>query len=191
MRMDKSDSKAVAFADQEGTEYLRRSRDDRLHIPRLPIIKRPGRVWELSGGAALLHLGFVDLPRARLKNLVYNLFDMVTGSRKSRAEMTQGLADQGLTSSAKVSLGELPPPWLELLTDCGTLKAAADLSLRDGGWRAQQVLSWLSDGMGPGRFTGITALEFASDIKFPSFDPEETGRTVRMLRRLARDTSWQ
>jgi len=122
-RRDKGDMKAVGFADQEGAAFRRSARDDRLHTPRIPHIPRPGQVWELKTAAAgrpphvaVLHFGFSQLANARMKNVVYNMFDVVTGTAKTPAEMNAGLDAMGITTAAqqritRAALATAPPAW--------------------------------------------------------------------------------
>lgn len=87
---------------------------------------RHGSAYELrnsiGGGdkgpphTAVLHFGFSSLRNARLKNAVYNMFDVVTGTRKTKGEMNRGFFDQGLTleSEARIvrdALRESPETW--------------------------------------------------------------------------------
>ena len=122
-RRDKGDMKAVGFADQEGAAFRRSARDDRLHTPRIPHIPRPGQVWELKTAAAgrpphvaVLHFGFSQLANARMKNVVYNMFDVVTGTAKTPAEMNAGLDAMVITTPAqqritRAALATAPPAW--------------------------------------------------------------------------------
>lgn len=194
-RSDKIDMKAVAFADQEGAAFLRSAKDDRLHTPRIPHFPRPGEAWELKTAeeghppqVAVLHFGFSHLANARMKNVIYNFFDVVTGTAKTREEMDAGLDAQGITSASERKISRdfvvaSPPEWRKCLGHAFDASVLASSPVAP--WREAQALAWLAQD--PVRFAGLAALQVLGEhAGLESLPAAARPRARAMLSRLAR-----
>lgn len=198
-RSDKADFKPIGFVDQPGAGFRRRSTDDRLHTPRLPYIPRPGNAFELRSQtdpphAAVLHFGFSNLGNARMKNVIYNMFDVVTSSAKQVTEMNTGLTSQGLTHEAETSivrrhLATIPQTWAACLASY-SFEPAAFESGAPAPWRETLALGWLfedrkQEGPGLANFSGMQAMQVLAMHNFTSVPQESVGRLRRLISRLA------
>jgi hypothetical protein len=194
-RSDKADFKPIGFVDQPGAGFRRRSSDDRLHTPRLPYIPRPGSAFELRSEtdppyAAVLHFGFSNLQNARMKNVIYNMFDVVTGSAKRVEEMNNGLELQGLTREAETTiarrhLAAIPHTWAACLASYG-FDAKAFESGAPAPWREALAIEWLLDVEGgAARFAGMQAMRVLAMHAFTSVPQDHLARLRRLVSRLA------
>ena len=198
-RSDKADFKPIGFVDQPGAGFRRRSTDDRLHTPRLPHIPRPGNAFELRSQtdpphAAVLHFGFSNLGNARMKNVIYNMFDVVTSSAKKVDEMNTGLVLQGLTRDAEAAivhnhLARIPSTWAACLASFSFDPAAFENNA-PAHWRETLALDWLlGEGDeakgGPARFAGMLAMQVLAMHNFTSVPQQSVKRLRRLMSRLA------
>uniref|UniRef100_A0A7S0I230 Glycosyltransferase 2-like domain-containing protein n=1 Tax=Hanusia phi TaxID=3032 RepID=A0A7S0I230_9CRYP len=196
-REDKADFKAVGFVDQNRARYRKKKGDDPLHTQRIPSFEHPGQVWEFRfdrqsypPAIAVLHFGFSNLPNARMKNVMYNFFDIISLTKKTRQDMNDGVESQGLTAAAEASIVQtrlmsMPQQWERCLQGWGFDFEAFE-SPQVAKWRELLILAWLSRDEGPFRFRGLKSLELLRRHFFSSLSHQDAARTRALLARLER-----
>mmetsp|Transcript_17694 Transcript_17694/g.58257 ORF Transcript_17694/g.58257 Transcript_17694/m.58257 type:complete len:128 (+) Transcript_17694:868-1251(+) len=123
-----------------------------------------------------------------MKNVIYNFFDIISSTLKTRRDMNDGLESQGLTSASESSiiqtrLARMPRQWERCLQGWNFNFEAFETP-QVAEWREMLILAWLSRDEGPSKFSGLKSLELLRRHVFSSLSPLDAKRTRAMLARL-------